>query len=229
MSKPTLGVFTHQAELNLLVEPVTLLADRAMWLPKQRTLLLADLHIGKAMHFRKSGIAIPEQLAQVDLQRLDRLILQWRPKKVIFLGDLFHSQHNGEWDAFGMLITRYRKMKFILVRGNHDILEQAHYDQFGIEVVPDQLFCGSLLLTHDRLDTVPPGMYNLSGHVHPGFRLRGKGRQAMTMPCFHFGAHHGLLPAYGAFTGVMAVKTMPTDRVWVIFKDQLMEVPVPTQ
>ncbi len=224
MSIPTIGEFVRQAELTLSGEPAILLADRAVWLPGQRALILADLHIGKAMHFRKSGIAVPGQLADADLQRLDRLIRQWQPGKVVFLGDLFHSQYNGEWDMFGMQITRHRNIRFILVRGNHDILEQAHYDQFGIELVPEQLQLGGLLLTHDHVQDVPEGLYNLSGHIHPGFRLRGKGRQSATMPCFHFGRRQGLLPAFGGFTGVMPVKADPGDRVWVIVRDQLMEV-----
>lgn len=196
----------------------------AIWLPRIKSLLIADLHLGKAMHFRKSGIGIPAQLSELDLQRLDHLIRQWQPTEVIFLGDLFHSQHNAEWDAFGMQITRYRSTRFILVRGNHDILDQDHYDQFGIHVCHDQLRRGPLLLTHEHLTTVPEDCYNLSGHVHPGFRMRGKGRQSITLPCFHLGPTKGLLPAFGRFTGCMPVNRQPADRVWIIVKGHLMEV-----
>lgn len=216
--------FVQVAEINLAGEPVHLLAQRAIWLPARKALLIADLHIGKTTHFRKSGIAIPGQLAETDLRRLDQLILDCQPEQVLFLGDLFHSQHNGEWDTFGMQISRHRKVKFILVKGNHDILDQTHYDQFGIEVVNDQLPIGPLVLTHDHLQQVPDGMYNLSGHIHPGYRLRGKGRQTVIMPCFHFGLQHGLLPAFGTFTGTKSVNPSPRDRIWVVVNDQLMEV-----
>lgn len=225
MSDPSPGSeFVDDAEVFLGGEPVQLLGSRAIWVPRSKSLLIADLHLGKATHFRKSGIGIPAQLAELDLQRLDHLIRHWKPTEVIFLGDLFHSQHNAEWDAFGMQISRHRFVKFILVRGNHDILDQAHYDQFGIMICPDQLERGPLVLTHEHLAMVPEGCYNLSGHVHPGFRMKGKGRQSLTLPCFHLGMTQGLLPAFGRFTGCVGVKGQSADRVWIIIKDQLMEV-----
>ncbi len=215
------------AQVSLGGEPVNLLGSRAIWVPGSESLLIADMHLGKAMHFRKSGIGIPAQIAELDLHRLDRLIQQWRPKEVIFLGDLFHSQHNAEWDAFGLQIIRHQSVKFILVRGNHDILEQAHYDQFGIQLCPDHLKRGPLLLTHEHLTVVPEEYYNLSGHIHPGFRMRAKGRQTLTLPCFHIGPKQGLLPAFGGFTGSIPVKAKSEDRVWIIVKDQLLEVTKP--
>lgn len=228
MSDPSPGSeFVDDAEVSLGGEPVQLLGSRAIWVPRTKSLLIADLHLGKATHFRKSGIGIPAQLAELDLQRLDHLIQNWQPTEVIFLGDLFHSQHNAEWDAFGMQISRHRAVKFILVRGNHDILDQAHYDQFGIQVCQDQLMRGPLLLTHEHLSEVPVGCYNLSGHIHPGFRMKGKGRQSIMLPCFHLGPTQGLLPAFGRFTGCVGVKGQSTDRVWIIIKDQLMEVARP--
>lgn len=228
MSHPSpVTEFVAQAEISLGGETVNLLAERAMWMPRSKSLLIADLHLGKATHFRKSGIGIPAQLAELNLRRLDHLILQWQPKEVIFLGDLFHSQYNAEWDAFGMQISRYRSVAFILVRGNHDILDQAHYDQYGIKVCPDQLKRGPLLLTHNHLDVVPEGLYNLSGHIHPGYRMHGKGRQSLLLPCFHLGPTRGLLPAFGGFTGSMPVQAKSDDRVWIIVNDQLMEVTTP--
>ncbi|MEZ5030474.1 MAG: ligase-associated DNA damage response endonuclease PdeM [Saprospiraceae bacterium] len=217
--------YVHQLEVSLGQESGLLLPDRAIWLPRYRTLLIADLHIGKSMHFRKAGIPIPGGVAEIDLIRLDSLIRQWQPAEVIFLGDLFHSQHNSEWDAFGLQISRIRRVRFSLVRGNHDILEQAHYDQYGIQVHPETFQMGGLVLSHDQLDQVPEGAYNLSGHVHPGFRLRGKGRQSATLPCFHLGPRSGILPAFGRFTGMKAMTAQPDDRVIVVVNDKLLVVP----
>lgn len=216
--------FVDQLKVFLGRETGLLLPERAVWLPAHKALLIADLHIGKGMHFRKAGIPIPGGVVQSDLMRLDQLVRQWQPAEVIFLGDLFHSLYNSEWDAFGLQISRMQKVRFTLVLGNHDILEQTHYDQFGIRVCPDEMLLGTLVLSHDRLDMVPEGKYNLAGHIHPGFRLRGKGRQSATLPCFHLGPQAGILPAFGRFTGMKVMSLQPGDQVVVVVNDKLLSV-----
>lgn len=211
--------------VHLEGEKAVLLPERAMWLPEYRTLLIADLHIGKAMHFRKAGIAIPEAVADRDRIRFQQLLRQWQPREVLFLGDLFHSRYNSEWDAFGLMISRYRKTRFSLVTGNHDILDPDQYLRFGIHVHPESASVGRLWLTHDAVADVPTGMYNLSGHIHPGYRLSGRGRQSAVLPCFLYGEHHGLLPAFGAFTGMKTIEARHGDRVWVVLGDEVVRVP----
>ncbi|NBP80976.1 hypothetical protein EBU58_09735, partial [bacterium] len=50
-----------------------LLPGRGAWLPTSRTLLVADLHLGKAASFRHAGLPVPEGSSGGDLQRLERL------------------------------------------------------------------------------------------------------------------------------------------------------------
>src|SRR3954466_1055908 len=83
-----------------------LLPERALYNSETRSLIIADMHLGKAAHFRKNGIAIPQQSAQKDYQRLKVLIEELEPEEVIFLGDLFHSAHNVEWNIFAKMILQ---------------------------------------------------------------------------------------------------------------------------
>ena len=76
---------------------LTLLPEKAVWIGSLRVLLLADIHLGKASHFRKSGIPVPEQVHDLDYQRLGKLIQDYSPKDVYFLGDLFHSSWNNTY------------------------------------------------------------------------------------------------------------------------------------
>jgi uncharacterized protein len=69
-----------------------------------------------------------------------------------------------------------------------------------------------------------PGHYNLAGHIHPGVSLRGKGRQSLTLPCFYFGRHQALLPAFGVFTGLARIKPVKEDKVFVIVEDKIMDL-----
>ncbi|NIT59093.1 MAG: metallophosphoesterase, partial [Aliifodinibius sp.] len=62
--------------------------------------MIADLHLGKSGHFRKSGIAVPEEVAQSNLNKLDDILELTSPEHLIILGDLFHSNINNEWKQF---------------------------------------------------------------------------------------------------------------------------------
>src|ERR1051325_4641300 len=79
---------------NLLGEDLILLPQRAIYWQQQKILIAADVHLGKVGHFRKAGIAVPRDMEQDDLAILSDLIDEYRPEKIIFLGDLFHSDMN---------------------------------------------------------------------------------------------------------------------------------------
>jgi metallophosphoesterase superfamily enzyme len=56
----------------------------------------------------------------------------------------------------------------------------------------------------------------LAGHVHPAYRLFGKGRQRLRLPCFYVQAQVSLLPAFGAFTGGMNIERGEKSKVYVV-------------
>ena len=66
--------------------------------------------------------------------------------------------------------------------------------------------------------------YNLAGHIHPGVRMIGGGRQIITLPCFYFGEKQGLLPAFGIFTGLKRITPEKNDKVFVIAENRIVEV-----
>lgn len=203
-----------EAELDLLPE-------RALYWEEQQLLILSDLHLGKAGHFRKHGIPIPQSIHHDDLNRISQLIYTHQPKRILFLGDLFHSDLNAEWWQFTDWIRFYHNIQFMLARGNHDILPEALISDAQIEIA-DRFEFGSLSFTHIREEL--DEFYNLSGHIHPGVRLSGGGKQGLTLPCFHFTSTYGLLPAFGNFTGLAKIDPKVSDKVFVVTGDRVMDV-----
>ena len=186
-------------------------------------LLLADLHLGKVTHFRKNGLAVPGQAAGRDLRRIAEVVDLYSPGSVVFLGDLFHSTLNAEWDDFTRLLATYSHTPFTLVRGNHDMLPTEIYTRAGMQVVP-HLAIDPFRLTHHP-DAEPTGEgYNLAGHVHPSIRLKGAGRQRLKLPCFIFGPRGGLIPAFGKFTGTHVIAPEDQDRIFVMSDNTVIEV-----
>lgn len=209
-------------EIKIAGESLQLLPQKAVFWPARRILLLADLHLGKVNHFRRAGIPVPVQANRRNLELIVDLVNLTKPVRLICLGDLFHSHYNPEWESFGELINHFRATSFELVMGNHDIMSEQQYKRKGI-IVHDRLEINPFILTHhpDESDEAKPqptggAWYNLAGHLHPGVTMRGSGRQAVTLPCFHFGEHSGLLPAFGAFTGLARIKPGKDDKVFVV-------------
>jgi len=207
---------THQ----LLGQTLHLLPEKGIFWEEKNYLILADLHLGKAGHFRKSGIPISDLIHSKDILILDKLIAKFKPQQVIFLGDLFHSDHNQGWEVFKRWIKSKAPLPFKLVLGNHDVLDESSYRISNLEVM-EKLSLHHFDLTHIPEETE---LYNLAGHIHPAVRLTGKGRQSLRLPCFYFGKKNGLLPAFGNFTGTAKINIDKTDAVFAIADNKVVRV-----
>ena len=203
-----------------------LLPERAVWLPDEAMLLIADAHIGKAVSFRRLGVPVPQGTTTETLARLAKVVERTEAQHIVFLGDLLHSARARAPDTWAA-VARWRKqhaaLKLTLVRGNHDQHAGDPPTEWDVHVMGEPLRVGGLALTHHPQPL--PGAYVLSGHLHPCTWVGGKAHDHLRLPCFHFGATVGVLPAFGAFTGMHAVRAAPGDRIYAIADDQVLALP----
>lgn len=212
------------AETHIGGEKMYLHPLRAMYWQRENMLLISDLHLGKATHFRKSGIPLPRALSDANWDKLISLLLDFQPHRLLFLGDLFHSDLNEEWDDFCQLTRQFSQLQFELVPGNHDILFAQHYEAARLILHPTVLEIQPFIFSHHPLENIPDFYYNLCGHTHPSVCLRGNGRQKLRLPCFYFSKNQGILPAFGAFTGTAEIQPRNGDQVFVIVEDTVFPV-----
>lgn len=200
-------------------------AGRAAYWEEERALVIADLHVGKSAHFRKAGIAVPANIVQDDLYRLQQLITKYNPARVIVVGDMFHSEANNEVQYFRIWRRQFPHIRFELITGNHDIMAPEVYTQLEIVVQPS-LELGDIYFVHDPNDRPQPlnGRYVFSGHIHPGVWMVGYGRQKLRLPCFYFGGEGAVLPAFSAFTGMYSVEPEVSSTVYVIAERRIFKV-----
>jgi uncharacterized protein len=181
---------------------VELLADRALLLRDTQTLIVADVHWGKAAAFRAGGIPIPRGTTRSGLDRLDLVLDRTGAQQLIVLGDLLHARA-GMQEATMQVLQTWRdarpSLDITLVRGNHDYHAGDPPPSLRITCVDAPLQVGPFALHHHP--TTDDSGYVLAGHVHPVVQLRGRAKQKLTLPCFAFGERSGLLPAFGEFTG----------------------------
>lgn len=196
-------------------------------------MIVSDLHLGKAAHFRRHGIAVPNAVNTNTLERLSALVSGHRPRRLLVLGDLFHSEENSEWLEFKAWLSDLNAEpwfeEFRLVEGNHDILHPSAFD--GVRLERSARWAhGNWMFVHDPADLadLPDGRFGVSGHLHPALSLVGKGRQSLKLPCWWYSVERRVLvvPTFGTFTGSVSVKPQPGDSCWVTTGEAVISVPV---
>ncbi|UII30003.1 ligase-associated DNA damage response endonuclease PdeM [Fulvivirga ulvae] len=211
-------------EVTIRDNTFSLYPEKAVLWKAKGVLLISDLHLGKVNHFRRSGIAVPHSPNDQNIERLITLLQQLKPERVLFMGDLFHSHYNPEWEVFGQVLKYFPAISFELVMGNHDIMSDYQYVKHQLIIHKKPLEMDTFMMSHEPLEEVPEGYYNFAGHIHPGVQLRGRGRQGVKLPCFYFGDKQALLPAFGEFTGLYKIKPKEGDRVFVIVDNNVLRV-----
>ncbi len=196
---------------------LTLLPEKAVFIASSRTLLVADIHIGKALSFRALGVPVPHGTTGETLAALTMLIARWRVQRVVFLGDFLHSVRAhavatiaavADWRA------AHDGVELVLVRGNHDDRAGDPPRHLRIDVVDEPLIDAGFALCHHPRPR--RGAYVLAGHLHPCVHLGGRAYDHLRLPCFWFGDSVGVLPAFGAFTGMHPIRAGRGDRVYPV-------------
>jgi DNA ligase-associated metallophosphoesterase len=206
--------------------PLRLLPQRAALLVDAKVLLVADAHFGKAQSFRRLGVPVPRGTTADALARLDVLLASTGARMLVFLGDLLHAARGrtvaGE-AAVGAWRARHAAVEMVLVRGNHDRHAGDPPRDWGLRCVDGPLRIGPWALVHhpQAID----GAHALAGHVHPAVSIAGRAHERLRLPCFHFGAGIGVLPAFGDFTGSHVVRPSPGDRVFVVDGQRVRALP----
>jgi DNA ligase-associated metallophosphoesterase len=208
-------------------QPLTLLPARAAFVEASRTLLVADAHIGKAASFRARGVPVPRGTTSETLAGLSALVGQTGARGIVFLGDFLHSA-SAHAAATIAAVTAWREahpaLELVLVRGNHDDRAGDPPGRLGIRVVDEPFLQDGFALCHHPRPRA--GAYVLAGHLHPCVGVGGRARDHLRLPCFWFGPEVGVLPAFGAFTGMHAIRPAPGDRVFAVAGDVVAALPV---
>ena len=184
-------------------------------------LLIADVHLGKVSHFRKAGFAVPPESISKNFLQLAAVMDYFDPEYVCFLGDLFHSEINNEWELFSEWVKDINA-EIILIIGNHDVISPQRYTDIGIRIFSEWGEDG-FLFTH--FPTERSGYFNFAGHIHPCVLLHGLGRQFLKLPCFFQKPNQLILPAFGEFTGTFELVPTEEDFVYAVTRESVILIP----
>lgn len=193
----------------------------AFW-PAKRTLITADLHLGKCETLRAHGLGLPSKIAEgvleEQLMRLEAALLLTGAERVLVVGDLLHAPA-GLTVSMIDRVTQWRarhSQPMVLIAGNHDRRIDRVREAWRIEVVQGAWLEDPFEFIHDPAD-LPSGSarYAWCGHIHPTIRV-SSGVDSVKLPCFLVSERSALLPAFSCFTSGYSTRPARGDRVYAI-------------
>ncbi len=191
------------APLEFFGEEFLLTKSSALYWPRERALLVTDLHLEKGSWYAQHGQMLPPYDSRETLERIADAIKATGARRVITLGDNFHDDAGGsrlDPYASGMLEAMTRSLDWIWITGNHD----EHMDRaFGAQIEKEMEVNG-IILRHEAKSGETRA--EMSGHYHPKMRVQVRNRH-IARPCAVIShsakTQRMILPAFGAYTGGM--------------------------
>ena len=211
-------------------ETLTLLAQKAVVWAREKTLLVADVHLGKAASFRAAGIAVPSGHSRDDVARLSALVDTHAISHLVVLGDLVHnaaSYTSALDETMRAFASAHPALKKTLVIGNHDSAAGEPPACWGIRCIEDDFRLEPFMCRHAPTSKAfddETGELSLAGHIHPAARL-STARETLSLPCFWQRPHELVLPSFGSLTGRYLVEATSSDVTFVVTAQQIFRMP----
>ncbi|MFN6140332.1 MAG: ligase-associated DNA damage response endonuclease PdeM [Planctomycetota bacterium] len=197
-----------------------------------KTLLVADLHLGKETVFQKSGLAIPSGATRRTLERLLEHLERGRVERLVVLGDLLHAPAGWTGELEQLLSEAKRTFPDVhweLVAGNHDRRSHEQLREIGWLVQNPPVLDGKMLYLHEPPLEMPcrndaqGADLTLCGHLHPSYKVPLDALQRAKVPCFWIRPESIVLPAFGGWVGTHAIEPCRSDRIVLCVEGQLIE------
>jgi hypothetical protein len=200
-------------------EKIHYLSSGCLYICDTATLVVSDMHLGKAASMARNGCLVPPYDAHDTLERLEHEINAHRPSRIIALGDSFDTAQAHDAlpeSVHDKLVNLVDAYNVIWITGNHDpVLSTTLGDK-----ITDEFVENGVIFRHIAGDNVPGNRLEISGHYHPKANVSVRGR-SIRRPCFIADDRRIIMPAFGAYTGGLDVNAVTSkitfDRSTMIY------------
>jgi len=129
------------------------IVDLTLWLKKEKTLVMGDLHLGMEESMQKRGILVPFFQFDEIKSKLEKVFEQVKPKTIIINGDFKHEFgkiHNQEWrEGLKMLdFLKENAEEVIITRGNHDPVIGPIAKRKDVPIKEEGIKIGNIYILH---------------------------------------------------------------------------------
>ena len=193
-----------------------MLPSKALLLPQTNELLICDVHLGKAEYFQQNGIPLTNNSDEQNLLSIKKIVENYKPYKLIILGDLFHSKYSISESLKNKveLLAETLDIKIELIVGNHDLGCKIKNIRFL-----DFKRSNNFILSHEPIYKFEENILNICGHYHPKIYLKNA-KDKLSFRCFALDEKKNIfyLPAFGDLTGGFPCKN--SFKKWAIISEK---------
>ncbi|MBS0660382.1 MAG: metallophosphoesterase [Verrucomicrobia bacterium] len=201
-------------------------ARLALFHHAEQWLAVADLHFGLEISARRRGALVPEFGMEEVERRLSSLLRDYKPKKLIIVGDLVEDRASA-LSAMGLLkrlrtecAEAGRPFEPVLIEGNHD----RHGLDPGLTVPyhTTETFC---FYHGDRPEpAAAQGRVSVIGHFHPATTMRDGAGLRLKLPAFVQDGTLWTLPAFSPWAAGMEWNYPAAARVYAMGHGRVLQV-----
>jgi len=181
---------------------------KSLFFPKEKKLVIADLHLGYEEALNEAGIFLPRRMLREIVEEMNQIFKKvGKINKVIILGDLKHEFgkiSRQEWkeslEFIDFLLEKSEKI--LLIKGNHDTILEPIVRKKEVEIKDfyvenEKAFFHGHKLFHECLEKKIKLL--IVGHKHPAITIK-EGVKAEIYKCFLEGKWKGkkvvILPSF---------------------------------
>jgi len=183
-------------------------ARLALWVASLRLLVIADIHWGYAASHRAQGNLLPLWGDEEIAQRLDTLVRDYQPAKMLWLGDSVHTPAGrGAAEAY----LSQAQVPITVLAGNHDRKWQR------TTTVSEHR--GDFFFHHGDGSYLPPsGSLEIIGHHHPAVSWRDGAGGRLKLPALVASARRLILPAFSPWAAGAPWNSRleEGERIWAV-------------
>lgn len=202
----------------LVADEILLDGRLALFHQRERWLAVADLHFGYELSQRAAGWLVPMWGMTSIAERLTQLLDEYRPRRLIILGDLVHDRT--AVSEAGELLRNIREVcEVIVVEGNHDRKLGG-----AIEMV-ESWETGQFLFHHGHCLAEPDDRIQIIGHHHPAQTVADGAGLRLKCPAFVQQASCWIMPAFSPWASGTKWMQEEESRIWLCTPGRVLPLP----
>lgn len=162
------------------------IVDLALYIKKNKILIITDTQIGLEESLNKQGVLVPRFQLKDIIKRLDKIFSKVVVKTIILNGDVKHEFgeiSDQEWrNTLKLLDYLMKKAKVVLVKGNHDTVLGQIAEKRKLKIV-NSYNIDNISILHGHKIIPNLNKVVIIGHAHPAINLK-KGARIEKFRCY---------------------------------------------
>ncbi len=205
----------HQA---LVADEILLDGRLALFHQRERWLVVADVHFGYELSQRAAGALVPLWGMASISDRLTELVGEYKPQRLIVLGDLVHDK-TARREAAQLLRDLAVRCEVLVVAGNHDRQLRGH-----VEMI-DSLESDEFHFHHGHCAAEVGDRIQIIGHHHPAAVITDGAGLRLKCPAFVQQTRCWIMPAFSPWAAGTRWTSDDSSRVWLCTAERVFALP----